>query len=65
MRVYRPIPRRPKAIEPGHIDGGYWENGHQSITVIEDDTPHDTGLVDPQGNCIVARNVMLPIGFNR
>lgn len=65
MRVYRSFARRPKAIEPSHIDEGYWETGHQSITVIEDDTPRDTGLLDATGNPIMARNIMLPIGFNR
>lgn len=64
MRVYRSI-ARPKAIEPGHVDRFYWDNGHQTITVHEDDTPRDTGLLDAYGNPIMAFNVTAPIGFGR
>lgn len=62
MRVYRSVVR---AIEPSHAPDYYWENGHQSITVLEDDTARNTGILDERGNPIMSQNVMAPIGFNR
>lgn len=63
MKVYRSAVR---AIEPGHVDRFYWDNGHQSITVIEDAvSPHDTGLLDERGRKIMCTEVMDPVGFNR
>lgn len=61
MKVYRSV----RAIEPGHVDPYYWDKGSQTITILEDDTPRNTGLLDATGNPIVSCNVMQPIGFGR
>jgi hypothetical protein len=65
MRVYQTAVRRIKAIEPSHVDDYYWAQSPASITVLQDDTPRDTGLLDERGNPIMSVEVMQPIGFTR
>lgn len=64
MKIYKSV-ARVRAIEPGHVCETYWANQPTSITVIEDDNQHDTGLLDERGNPIVSCEVIGPVGFNR
>lgn len=65
MRVYQSFSRRPRAIEPSHVDDHYWAHSPSSITIHQDDTPRDTGLLDERGNPIMSVEAVGPIGFNR
>ena len=64
MKIYRAI-SRARAIEPSHVDEGYWSNTPQTITIYERDGYRDTGLLDHMGNPIVSTEAIAPIGFNR
>lgn len=65
MRQYRSVARRPRAIEPGHVDPSYWTSTQPDITVFQNDGPHDTGLLDQRCNPIMSFETIGPIGFNR
>jgi hypothetical protein len=65
MREYRAFPRGIRAIEPSHIDDGYWSNSPATITVHTEETSVNTGLLDSRGNPIYSVNRIGPIGFNR
>jgi hypothetical protein len=64
MKVYRSS-ARVRLLTPAHIDQGYWAEQPQNISVYEDDTPRDTGLLDVRGNPIICAAVIGPIGFGR
>lgn len=61
MRVYRAT----RAIEPSHVDDGYWHRPPTSIDVYTDDTPRKTGLLNERGDPIMSYEIVGPIGFNR
>lgn len=65
MREYWSVIRRPRAIDPSHVGDYYWHNSPATMTVVEDDTPRDTGLLDAHGNPIMSVATMAPIGFTR
>jgi hypothetical protein len=62
MKHYRSV----VAIEPQHVDDGYWTHTERGMTIYEADTaPRDTGLLDARGNKIMSIIESAPIGFNR
>lgn len=66
MRQYIAIAPRPKAIEPQHVDDGYWNRSQDAITVFESDgRARDTGLLDYRGNPIMSVENTGPIGFGK